>query len=121
MAQLPYLEHPYVAKIEFYENVENRDGKLEKTGFKKGRIISPFYFVLEVKELENSGELAVNFYDKEGKRVNRKAFGFGEDGQYYEYILFFDKVENLAPGNYRYAVFLNNKLIYENRIDISKD
>jgi hypothetical protein len=121
MSQLPYLELPYVAKIEFYKNVENRNGKLEKTGFKDGRITSPFHFLLEIKELENSGELAVIFYDKEGERVSRKAFGFGEDGQYYEYILFFDKVENLSPGKYRYTVFLNNKLIYENHIDISND
>lgn len=121
MSQLPYLEYPYVAKIEFYKKVENRDGKLEKTGFKEGRITSPFYFILEVKELENSGELALNFYDKEEKRVSRKAFGFGEDGQYYEYILFFDRVENLTPGKYRYTVFLNDTLIYESHIDINNN
>jgi hypothetical protein len=74
---------------------------------------------LEIKELENSGELRVNFYDKEGKRVNRKTFPFGEDGQYYEYILFFDRVENLSPGKYRYTLFLNDRLIYEDLIDIS--
>ena len=80
--------------------------------------MSPFYFLLEIKEIENSGELTVNFYDKDGKRVQQKTFVFGAAGQYYEYILFFDKVENLAPGKYRCAVFLNNTLIYEDGIAV---
>ncbi len=119
IAQLPYLEYPYVAKIGFYYKVENINGRLKKETFKDDRIRSPFFFLLEVKDIENSGELAVSFYDKDGKRAARKVFAFGEEGQYYEYILFFDQVENLPAGKYHMTVFLNDKLIYEDHIDVS--
>lgn len=120
MAQLPYLEYPHVAKIGFFKKIENLDDRLKKEAFKDDRIRSPFFFLLEVKDIENSGELAVSFYDKDGKRAARKVFAFGEDGQYYEYILFFDQVENLPPGKYHLTVFLNDKLIYEDHIELSK-
>jgi len=121
MAQLPYLEYPHVAKIGFYKKVENIDGKLKKEAFKGDIVCSPFFFLLEVKEIENSGELAISFYDKDGKRTARKVFAFGEEGQYYEYILFFDYVENLPAGTYHMTIFLNDKLIYEDHIEVSEN
>lgn len=119
-AQLPFLDYPYAAQIGFYQEVKNNAGKLEKERFKDNRVTSPFYFVLEVKDVENSGKLTVNFYDKDGNRAARNEFSYGEDGQYYEYILFFDKVESLKSGEYRYAIFLKDKLIYEDHITISE-
>ncbi|MFC2155483.1 hypothetical protein ACFLRB_03200 [Acidobacteriota bacterium] len=121
MAQLPYLEYPHVAKIGFYKKIENRDGKLKKEAFNEDKIRSPFFFLLEVKDIENSGELAVKFYDKDGKRAARKVFAFGEEGQYYEYILFFDYVENLPAGTYHMTIFLNGKLIYEDHIEVNEN
>ncbi|MCK4761033.1 MAG: hypothetical protein KAW12_02465 [Candidatus Aminicenantes bacterium] len=120
MAQLPYLETPYVAELSFFKKIENVGGELEKEKFADERIKSPFFFLLEIRELENSGELAVSFYDKEGKRVKRKVFSFGEDGQYYEYILFFDSVAGLTAGKYRYTIFLNDRLIYGAFFDITE-
>lgn len=38
-------------------------------------------------------------------------FDFGEEGKYYEYILFVDKIKNLSPGSYRYGIFLNEDLM----------
>ena len=53
------------------------------------------------------------------KKVKEISFEFGEDAKYYEYIMFIDKVEKLKPGNYRYVIFLNNHLFYEDSITIS--
>ncbi len=119
-AQLPFLDYPHAAQIGFYQEVENNSGKLEKEKFKDDRVISPFFFVLEVKDIENSGKLTVSFYDKDGNRAARNEFNYGEEGQYYEYILFFDKVETLKPGEYRYVVFLKDKLVYEDHITVNE-
>ena len=42
-------------------------------------------------------------------------FSFGEEGRYFEYIIFIDRMNNLKPGKYRYGVFLNNLLLTENK------
>ncbi len=119
-AQLPLINYPYVAEFEFYQHIENVNGKLKKTGFEGGQVISPFYFLLKVKEIENSGKMTVLFYDSEGSNAARRAFAFGEQGQYYEYILFFDRIDGLAPGKYRCAIFLNDSLIYEDYCNIGQ-
>lgn len=54
------------------------------------------------------------------KRMVEKSFEFGESGKYYEYIIFFDVVENLSPGKYRYGVFCNDHLIYEDGIIVNE-
>lgn len=45
-------------------------------------------------------------------------FRFGEQGKYYEHIIFIDKLSVLLPGQYRYAVFLNEYLTYEGYINV---
>ena len=45
-------------------------------------------------------------------------FSFGEADKYFEYIIFIDRVENLKPGKYRYAVFLNDHLLAERKLVI---
>ena len=153
--ELPSIEFPYVSEIEFLKEVQNVSGKAKKKRFKDNRVISPFYFLLKVKELENDGIMKIAFYEtgeitddqkkrgqarktevermrgwedgkkrgqarksmEDGKKrgqarknepvkVVSKQFRFGEQGKYYEYIVFFDRVEGLKPGIYRYAVFL---------------
>lgn len=118
---LPFIDYPYAAGFEFYQRIENVAGKLEKTEFEDDKITSPFYFLLEVKEIENSGTMTVLFYDSSGKKVAQRAFHFGEQGQYYEYILFFDKIDGLPPGNYRFTVFYNASLLYEDRFTIARN
>lgn len=86
----------------------------------------PFYFLLEIKEIENNGIITVGFYETgenkiHSNRVTEKSFKFGESGRYYEYILFFDRVDNIFPGRHCCAIFYNSKLIYEDYIEIAKD
>ncbi len=121
--QLPLLSAPYVSEVEFLKEVRNANGKAKKKYFEEGRVTSPFYFFLKVKEIENDGVLRMVFYespDKSQKQVVEKVFQFGKAGKYYEYILFFDRVEGLSFGDYRYAVFLNQRLIYEGQVVVSQ-
>lgn len=141
MEQLPVVSFPYVSEIEFLKEVRNVDGKAKKKRFKRGRITSPFYFFLKIKEVENNGSLAVIFYTNDGnkdknkgkdkgkdegkvkdkgkdKKVVEKSFHFGKPGKYYEYIIFFDRVEDLKRGKHRYAIFYNGRLIYEDYLVI---
>jgi hypothetical protein len=123
VAQLPVLSHPYVAEVEFLKEVTNVNGKAKKQQFDNNRITSPFYFFLKVKEIENNGTLAMIFYEdskKSSKKVAEKTFLFGESGKYYEYIMFFDQVEGLTPGKYRYVIFLNQHLLYEGQLQVNK-
>lgn len=128
---LPQVDYPYVAEMEFLKEVRNVDGKAKKKRFKEDRITSPFYFLLKIKEIENDGAITVRFYTGESpakkgtngennlnKKVTEKTFQFGKPGKYYEYVIFFDHVETLSPGKYRYAVFYNDHLIYEDRLEI---
>ncbi|UCH94815.1 MAG: hypothetical protein JSV88_31780 [Candidatus Aminicenantes bacterium] len=123
MEQLPVLSYPYVSEIEFLKEVKNINGKAKKTRFDRDRITSPFCFFLKIKEIENNGTLAVVFYENSNdsnKKVAERTFYFGKPGKYYEYIIFFDQVDGLNPGDYRYAVFLNQHLLYEGELRINK-
>jgi hypothetical protein len=113
--------------VEFLQEVKNINGRARKTTFKNGVITSPFYFLVMIKEIEDNGELAVCFYravdvegGESGKKVAERTFSFGEAGKYYEYIIFFDRVEGLGPGSYRYAVFCNGRMIYEGQLAVSE-
>ncbi len=118
--QLPFLAHPYLYKIEFLKHVENDNDKAKKEYFKDGVVRVPFYFLLTVKELEDEGAIRVRFYNEDKKRVAERAFYYGEPGKYYEYIICFERVENILPGSYRYAVFYNDGLIYEGSLTVGE-
>lgn len=140
---LPQINSPYVAEMEFLKEVKNVNGKAKKRRFKDDRISTPFYFLLKIKEIENNGIITVRFYEtakedtekSENKAENKKeppdskalgkeavvkAFEFGKPGKYYEYIIFFDRVDILPPGKYRYGVFFNDALIYEDSLEVAK-
>jgi hypothetical protein len=131
---LPQVSYPYVAEMEFLKEVKNINGKPKKKKFKDDRIYAPFYFLLKIKEIENSGIITVRFYETKtnkntktteknelfGKCVTEKSFQFGKPGKYYEYVIFFDQVEGLTPGRYRYSVFYNDTLIYEDYLEIKE-
>ena len=122
MDQLPVINYPYVSEVEFLKEVRNVNGKAKKKRFKQGRITSPFYFLLKIKEVENDGTLAVVFYrqdEAKNKKAAEKVFHFGKAGKYYEYIIFFDRVEGLKEGKHRYAVFFNGRLIYEDSLVVN--
>lgn len=120
---LPQVSYPYVAEMDFLKEVKNVNGKARKKRFKNDRITAPFYFLLKVNEIENNGTITVRFYETGpavdmGRRVMERMFQFGQPGKYYEYVIFFDQVEGIHAGKYRYAVFYNNKLIYENFVEV---
>lgn len=125
---LPLIGYPYAAEMEFLQEVRNENGHARRKRFPDDRVVSPFYFLLKVKEIENDGIITVRFYkvekklEKEGQPAGemaaRREFRFGQTGKYYEYVQFFDRVDELSPALYRYAVFLNEKLILENNIMI---
>jgi hypothetical protein len=110
--------------MEFLEEVKNVNGKARKKRFKNDRITAPFYFLLKIKEIENDGTLSVRFYPAAGsgkagenrRKAAEKTFHFGQEGKYYEYIIFFDRIEGLTPGKYRYGIFCNQRLIYEDQL-----
>jgi len=118
--QLPFLSHSYISKIEFVKNVENIKGKLKKERFKHGIITSPFYFILKIKEVENKGELFIKFYNINGKKKDEKSFEFGDFGKYYEYVICFDRIDKLTSGRYHYIIFFNNRLIYEDYLNLNE-
>lgn len=102
----------------FYKEVKNIDGKARKKRFKEDRIVPPVHFFLKIKEMENQGTVTIRFYNDTAELTAQREFFYGETGKYYEYIIFFDVVEELTPGTYRYSVFCNEKLLYEDSIDI---
>lgn len=123
VAQLPMVNYPFVSEVEFLKEVRNVNGKAKKKQFKNDRITSPFYIFIKIREIEDSGTLAIRFYGKgdgesEGTRMEERTFQFGEDGKYYEYIIFFDRIEGLSAGAYRYAIFFRGKLLYEDRLRV---
>lgn len=123
MKHLPFLASPYVSEIEFLREVKKVNGKAKKKFFKDNLITSPFYFYIKIKEIENSGIVKIIFYEKQDKnwiqRIEQK-IKYGQQGKYFEYIIFFDRVSGLLPGKYRYIIFINQHVIYENQIDIQK-
>jgi hypothetical protein len=123
LSQLPVVNYPYVSQMEFYKEVRNVDGKAKKKRFANDRIASPFYFFLKINDIENAGTLRVVFYrleENEHRKAVEKFFEFGTDGKYYEYIIFFDQVEGIGPGLHRYAIFLNDRLLYESTVNVEK-
>lgn len=119
---LPQVDFPYLSEMEFLKEVKNVNGKAKKRRFKGDRVKSPFYFFLKVKEIENSGTITVRFYkgkSPENLKSAERTFQFGQEGKYYEYVIFFDRVEVPEPGKYRYAVFYNNRLIYEEQLEVN--
>lgn len=63
----------------------------------------------------NLGRFFVERYEK----INHElSFCFGEEGNYYEYILFIDKIQNPEPGHYRYGIFLNKRLILDDMLEV---
>jgi len=125
LEQLPAVEYPYVFEMEFFKEVRNDNGKARKKKFKQDRVTSPFYYFLKIKEIENSGTVTVRFYSVNTAQDNQspvkkveKKFAFGETGNYYEYIIFFDQVEGLQPGVHRYGIFINQHLLYEGSLEI---
>ncbi len=72
---------------------------------------------LKLKEVENNNKLFIKFYKKNDLKTEL-SFEFGEDGKYYDYIIFTDKVRFLKPGRYRYIVFINDKNIFEDSLII---
>ncbi len=119
--QLPQVNYPYVSEMEFYKEVKNVDGKARKKRFKGDRGIPPVHFDRKVKEMENEGTVFVRFYNEEKELAAEREFFYGETGKYYEYIIFFDVVEELKAGKYRYTIFFNEKLIYEDQLEIHQD
>jgi hypothetical protein len=107
--------------MEFVRSAENDNGKVKTERFKDDIVRSPFFFVLKIKEIEDSGTITVKFYDSRNRQVEEKSFPFGEPGKYYEYIICFDAVTSLVPGVYRYAVFYNTGLLYEDQLKISDE
>jgi hypothetical protein len=119
---LPQVDFPYLSEMEFLKEVKNVNGKAKKRRFKGDKVRSPFYFFFKVKEIENSGTITVRFYkgeSSENLKTMERTFQFGEEGKYYEYVIFFDRVKVPTPGKYRYAVFYNNRLIYEDQLEVS--
>ncbi len=178
---MPQISHPYMAEMEFFKEVRNVEGKPKTKIFPDGRVTSPFYFLLKLKELENNGTVKVRFYrlkDKPppkkktgkpgekkpgekkrgekkplrkkigqesvpenlqekapeksqeaavpagkeeplGRWAAEKQFSFGEEGKYYEYVLFFDRID-VKPGGYRYVIFYNDRVLYGDRFLVSK-
>ena len=49
-------------------------------------------------------------------QVKRLNFDYGESGKYFEYIIFIDRILNMRAGKYRYAVFLNSRLLAGGRM-----
>ena len=116
--QLPYLENPYVSEIQFLKKIENVEDKVKKTHFSNNRIRAPFYLYLKLNAAENYNHLSIKFYNQLDRKIHQITFEFGEDGKFYEYILFTDKISKLKGGRYRYIIFINNHAIYENRFRV---
>ncbi|MCU0287927.1 MAG: hypothetical protein MUF15_16240 [Acidobacteria bacterium] len=122
---LPQVSYPYVAEMDFLKEVKNINGKARKKRFKDDRVTVPFYFLLKINDIENNGTITVRFYEtydspgSMGRQVMERLFQFGQSGKYYEYVIFFDQVEGIRAGKYRYAVFYNNKLLYENLVEVN--
>jgi hypothetical protein len=63
----------------------------------------------------NLDHFCVVRYEKNGREL---FFPFGENGKYYEYIVFIDKIRNFEPGDYRFAIFLNDRLMLEDSFEV---
>lgn len=53
-----------------------------------------------------------------GNKIAEKNLLCGADGKSYEYIEFFYQIDSLGPGDYRYAIFYNDLLLYEDKLII---
>ena len=198
---LPQIEAPYLAELEFLEQVSHANGETKKKVFKNNKIRPDFYIFLEINNIENQGKVVLRFYQFRTRhfyemmneirswlkmilvslnnplpllisftgtgiktdagrydwqtggmlipvmardlfillsrpylspqifnalhirhqyfvQARKLDFSFGEADKYFEYIIFIDRVEKLKPGKYRYAVFLNDHLMYENNLVI---
>lgn len=78
----------------------------------------------KAKEAVNAGEVvnagdAAKPEESMGRQVVERTFQFGQPGKYYEYVIFFDRVDGINAGKYQYAVFYNDKLIYESFLNVN--
>jgi hypothetical protein len=110
------IENNGIITVRFYETVKIKNSKKgDKTGDKKDDKKDDKEKSKEKNKKENKEK-----NKSLGKEVTVKAFEFGKPGKYYEYVIFFDRVEILQPGKYRYGVFFNDTLIYEDKLEIAK-
>lgn len=122
-AQLPYLTALHVGELEFCREVRNENGKARREYFKDDWITSPFYYYLRLNHIKDKGVMKIVFYRDENKKVEKveeNVFYFGKTGEHYEYIIFFDRIEKLVEGKHRYAIFVNERLIYDGVLRVRK-
>lgn len=116
------MQYPYVENFELLEHLEYADDKItNKKKFKNKQISMPCFFLLKVAELENTGTIALVFYNKSNRRISRRVFEYGKPGGYYNSILFWGKITELKEGKYRYCIFYNSHIIYEGEVELPED
>ncbi|MCK4942593.1 MAG: hypothetical protein KAS65_03400, partial [Candidatus Aminicenantes bacterium] len=59
---LPQIEAPYLAELEFLEQVSHTEGETRKKIFKNKMIRPDFYIFLKINNIENQGKVVLRFY-----------------------------------------------------------
>lgn len=119
MKKFPLMSYPYVESFELLEHLEYADDKIiNKKKFKNKYISMPCFFLLKVAELENTGTVALVFYNKDKRRISRRVFEYGKQGSYYKSIVFWGEITELKQGKYRYCIFYNEEIIYEGSVEL---
>lgn len=72
--------------------------------------------VMQFPRTFNSDHFMFGYFGK----ATELDFQFGEQGKYYEYIILVDKISRLEPGKYRFGIFLNGALIYQQDMTVFK-
>ena len=107
---LPLLLDPHVCELTALQQIDSEKERLIRKAFPDGKVTCPFYLLVKICDAENRGTIRIALYTPAGKRLRNALFHFGKTGEYYHHITCFERFQNLPPGTYRVAVFVNDRL-----------
>lgn len=108
---LPFREYPYISELEFLRDLEVDGNQVKKTRYSEERVTFPLVLFFKLNEVDGPGTLQIRIYDEKGQQVHIRDFQFGESGRYYEYIIFYNRLEKLPGNAFTLALFYNRDLI----------
>jgi len=117
---LPFRRYPVISRLEFLQDIEVSEDRIRKTVFPDPVPRFPLVIFLKLKAVEGPGTLQLRIYGENREQVYARTFPFGKPGRYYDYIVLYNRIEDLPGTRFRYAVFYNRDLICSGSFGVNR-